>query len=172
MPIDHRSLKKTAGSTSCPWAIILVIIYALARQYRLVSFPLIFKPLEGLQVLQQKRFKRQKGISSRYIPKTYFLKLRFIYTLTSITVLVTQDMPKYFSGYSKISISRYASGGRVVRWCWVNFQCRGVLLIWIGVGQGPTALAVGAAGGCFWTFFLSSIIFFFSFSLCLGDGPI
>ena len=38
--------------------------------------------------------------------------------------------------------------GRVVRWCWVNFQCRGVLLIWIRVGQGPTALAVGAGGGC------------------------
>ena len=37
-------------------------------------------------------------------------------------------------------------GGRVVRWCWVNFQCRGVLLMWIKVGQGPTALAVGAGG--------------------------
>ena len=35
-----------------------------------------------------------------------------------------------------------------MRWCWVNFQCRGVLLIWFGVGQGPTALAVGAGGGC------------------------
>ena len=21
----------------------------------------------------------------------------------------------------------YTGGGRVVRWCWVNFQCRGVL---------------------------------------------
>ena len=39
-------------------------------------------------------------------------------------------------------------GGLVVRWCWVNFQCRGVLLIWSRVGQGPTALAVGAGGGC------------------------
>ena len=36
----------------------------------------------------------------------------------------------------------------VVGWCWVNFQCRGVLLIWIMVGQVPTALAVGAGGGC------------------------
>ena len=35
----------------------------------------------------------------------------------------------------------------MVRWGWVNFQCRGVLLIWIIVGQGPIALAVGA-GGC------------------------
>ena len=39
-------------------------------------------------------------------------------------------------------------GGRVVRRCWVNFQFRGVLLIWIIVGQGPIALAVGAGGGC------------------------
>ena len=38
--------------------------------------------------------------------------------------------------------------GRVVRRCWVNFQCRGVLLIWIIVGQGPVALAIGAGGGC------------------------
>ena len=34
----------------------------------------------------------------------------------------------------------------MVRRCRVNFQCRGVLLIWITVGQGPTALAVGAGG--------------------------
>ena len=46
-------------------------------------------------------------------------------------------------------------GGRVVRWCWVNFQCRGVLLIWIIVGQGPIALAVGAGGGCLDIFSLS-----------------
>ena len=37
-------------------------------------------------------------------------------------------------------------GGWVVRRCWVNFQCRGVLLIWITVGQGPIVLAVGAGG--------------------------
>ena len=35
----------------------------------------------------------------------------------------------------------------MVRRCWVNFQCWGVLLIWIIVGQGPVALAVGAGGG-------------------------
>ena len=51
-------------------------------------------------------------------------------------------------------------GGWVERWCWVNFQCRGVLLISLIVGQGPTALAVGA-GGVVWTFFLSSIISLF-----------
>ena len=42
----------------------------------------------------------------------------------------------------------------MVRWCWVVFQCRGVLLILIRVGQGPTALAVNAGGGCFDLFFL------------------
>ena len=42
--------------------------------------------------------------------------------------------------------------------------------IWITVGQGPTALAVGA-GGAVWTFYLSSILSFL-FSLSLGDGPV
>ena len=70
----------------------------------------------------------------------------------------------------------------MVRWCWVNFQCRcvnfqcgGVLQIygwsggaivlgklpvsgrptlWMIVGQGPTALAVGAGGGCLGLFIL------------------
>ena len=55
--------------------------------------------------------------------------------------------------------------------CWVNFQCRGVLLIWIRVGQGPTALAVGAGGGCLDIFTLV-YHFSFSFSLSLGDGLI
>ena len=56
--------------------------------------------------------------------------------------------------------STIPGGGRVVRWCWVNFQCQGVLLIWITVGQGPTALAVGAGGGCLDIF---SLIYRFSF---------
>ena len=41
-----------------------------------------------------------------------------------------------------------APGGRVLRWCWVNFQCQSVLLVLNVVGQGPTALTVGASGGC------------------------
>ena len=41
--------------------------------------------------------------------------------------------------------------------------------IWITVGQGPTALAVGAGGGCLDLFTLYP---FSSFSLSLGDGPI
>ena len=48
----------------------------------------------------------------------------------------------------------------MVRWCWVNFQCRGVLLLLIKVGQGPTALAVGAGGGCLDVF---TLVYHFSF---------
>ena len=41
--------------------------------------------------------------------------------------------------------------------------------IWMTVGQGPIALAVGAGG--VWTFLLSTILPLI-FSLSLGDGPI
>ena len=41
----------------------------------------------------------------------------------------------------------------------------------ITVGQRPTALAVGAGGGCFGHFY-SHLSFLSSFSLSLGDGPI
>ena len=58
----------------------------------------------------------------------------------------------------------------MVQRCWVNFECRGVLLIWIIVGQGPIALAVGAGLGCLDIF---SLVYLFSFlSTSLGDGPI
>ena len=73
-------------------------------------------------------------------------------------------------GHSTIWIIVEQGGGRVVRWCWVNFQCRGVLLIWIIVRQRPTALAVGADGGCLDIF--SLIYPFPSLSFSLGDGPI
>ena len=29
--------------------------------------------------------------------------------------------------FSPVSLSLGDGGGRVVRWCWVNFQCRGIL---------------------------------------------
>ena len=51
--------------------------------------------------------------------------------------------------------------------CWVNFQCRGIELIWITVGQGPIALAVGAGGDCLDIF---SLVYLFSIlSPSLGD---
>ena len=66
--------------------------------------------------------------------------------------------PGYFARISQSPFS--GRGGRVVQRCWVNFWCRGVLLIWITVGQGPIVLAVGAAGGCLDIF---SLTYHFSF---------
>ena len=54
----------------------------------------------------------------------------------------------FISLISLVELSLYIGGGRVVRRYWVNSQCRWVLLIYIIVGQGPIALAVGAGGGC------------------------
>ena len=58
----------------------------------------------------------------------------------------------------------------MVRWCWLNFQCQGILLISIIVGQGPSAFAVGADGGCL-DIFLSSIISLFFLPLS-GRGVV
>ena len=48
--------------------------------------------------------------------------------------------------------------------------------IWMIVGQGPIAIAVGVGGGCLDIFTLlylfSPLSFLSSFSLSLGDGPI
>ena len=80
---------------------------------------------------------------------------------------VSEGFPTYSCSISvlsheKLSRGKWYSvrkwGGRVVRWCWVNFRCRGVLLILITVGQEPTALAVGGGG---LDIFLSSIISLF-----------
>ena len=59
-------------------------------------------------------------------------------------------------------------GGRVVRRWWVNFQCRGVLLIWNTVGQGPTILAEGTGGGCGCVDIFSVVCHFSLFSLSLS----
>ena len=50
-----------------------------------------------------------------------------------------------------------------MRRCLENFQCRGKLLIWIMVGQGPIALGTGANGACIDIFF-SCLSFLFPFS--------
>ena len=51
-----------------------------------------------------------------------------------------------------------------------DFQCRGRPTILITVGQGPTALAVGAGGGWFGHFY-SHLSFHSSFSLSFGRRP-
>ena len=52
-----------------------------------------------------------------------------------------------------------------------NLPVPGRPTIWMIVGQGPTALAVGAGGGCLDIFTLIYLLFS-SVSLSLGDGPI
>ena len=52
----------------------------------------------------------------------------------------------------------------MVRRCWVNFQCRGILSL-ISVGQGPIMLAVGAGGGLFGHLFSHLSLLFSSPSL-------
>ena len=49
-----------------------------------------------------------------------------------------------------------AGGSRVVRWCWVTFQCRGVLQFWLQWGKGLLRLRVRVR--TVWTFSLSSIL--------------
>ena len=63
-------------------------------------------------------------------------------------------------------------GGRVVRWCWVNFQCPGSL-------DDSRARAYCACSRCEWGgggggvgHLYSPTSFLSSYSLCLGDGPI
>ena len=69
---------------------------------------------------------------------------------------------------SGVVFASYPNGsGRVERRCWVNFQCWGVLLVWMIVGQGPIVLAVGAGGGCLDIF---SLVYLFSF-LSLPGRP-
>ena len=85
-----------------------------------------------------------------------------VLALASTSVLVSA-----FGCFSWYLLS--SRGGRVVRWCWVNFQCRGALLIWIRVEQGPIALAVGEGWVCLDIFTL--VYHFFSLSPSLW-GPI
>ena len=69
---------------------------------------------------------------------------------------------------SGVVFASYSNGsGRMERRCWVNFQCWGVLLVWMIVGQGPIVLAVGAGGGCLDIF---SLVYLFSF-LSLPGRP-
>ena len=82
--------------------------------------------------------------------------------LLSLKNLNIKQFDQYFIARNNNSClsAIYEGGGRVVRRCWVNFQCQGVLLTWLSVGQGPIVLSVGAGGGCLDIF---SLIYHFSF---------
>ena len=90
------------------------------------------------------------------------------HTYVSATRLTTAPIPSSVPFPCPDSWKFQDAGvGRVERRRWVNFQCLGVLLVWMTVGQGPIALAVGAGGGCLDIF---SLIYHFSFlSLSLWE---
>ena len=74
----------------------------------------------------------------------------------------------YIAGCLSVAVLGWLGGAMVLG----KLPVPGRPTIWITVGQGPTALAVGA-GGVVWTFFtLIYPSFLSSFSLSLGDGPI
>ena len=84
-------------------------------------------------------------------------------SISEVSLELLQDLLTYLQ-----AVRRGWSGGAMVLG---KLPVPGVLLLWISVGQGPTALAVGAGAGCLDIF---SLIYRFSFlfSLSQGDGPI
>ena len=75
-----------------------------------------------------------------------------------------------FSLLISVLIPNYIGDGRVVRWCWVNFQCRASYNL-----DDSRARAYCACSRCGWDLFghfYSHLSLFSSFSLPLGDGSI
>ena len=56
-------------------------------------------------------------------------KLYTIFAFLSVIGLTdfTWNYSSYDSCYLKCTFLAMYGGGRVVRWCWINFQCRGIL---------------------------------------------
>ena len=51
--------------------------------------------------------------------------LSHVLKISAISLLLcTREITDSFKTFDKLY---FVGGGRVVRWCWVNFQCRGVL---------------------------------------------
>ena len=63
------------------------------------------------------------------------------------------------------------SGGQVVRWCWINFQCR-VCPTYLDKSRARTYCFCSRCGWGLFGYFFSRLSFYFSFSLSLGDGRI
>ena len=73
--------------------------------------------------------------------------------------------------YSRARPTAFAVGAGGVVWTFVSqLSFLFSLSIWVKVGQGPTAVVVGAGGGCLDIFTL--IYPFSSLSPSMGDGPI
>ena len=87
-------------------------------------------------------------MSKKSTLKISFIRVPFIPVKQCLSreILLLAHLGKIHKLYR--NTSKTMGDGRVERRCWVNFQCLGVLLAWITVGQGPIVLAVGAGGGC------------------------
>ena len=96
-----------------------------------------------------------------------FAKQRRAYTLLKIFIRASHIFSIDDRAKNPYLEARGWSGGAMVLG---KLPVPGRPTIWITVGQGPIALAVGAGGGGFDIFTL--IYPFSSFSLSLGDGPI
>ena len=104
-----------------------------------------------------------------------FSRLSFIF-IFSLSVgdgpIQTEILPQSRSAQNNLpTIYRFPwgwSGGAMVLG---NLPVPGRPTIWITVGQGSTALVVGAGGGCLDVFTLIYSLLF-SVSLSFGDGPI
>ena len=99
----------------------------------------------------QKIFTFCNSLSSHLLFQTRYEHWNiWLVVLDSISVYIEPSpvSPERSPGSSVKRCPAKLVGGRVVRRSWINFQGRGVLLIWIIVWQGPIALAVGAGGGC------------------------
>ena len=77
-----------------------------------------------------------------------------------MSTVLPDDFPSKFILEQRL-LFIYVGGSLVVQRCWVNFQCQGVSLIWIIVGQGPNAPAVVAGGVCLDTLVSSIFSLFF-----------
>ena len=114
-------------------------------------------------------FKLQRKLSSRF--PTQLAKIVLLRQTTWPPELKNRKIFKrqlhLYPWANFIQTSQQCWGGRVVRWSWVNFQCRGVLQF--GYSR---AIAYCACSRCGWVLFghfYSPLSFLFSFSLSLGD---
>ena len=115
-------------------------------------------------------FKRFLNQNKTPVPKYYYMgnrKAQILHTRLR-TNCSSLNMDLFLKNISDSPLCR--GGGRVVRWCWVNFQCRGVLQF--GYSRARDYCARSRCGWGLFEHFDSHLSFLSSFSLSLGDGPI
>ena len=101
-------------------------------------------------------------------------------TFCFLKLLWATDIPVLFPLFKMVLMSYLKKCHKTSPCGWLgramvlgNFQCRGVLLLWHVVGQGPAVIAAGAVRvGCFFIFFFSSHLSYLLFLMphLFGDG--